>query len=249
VDDSGVATGWYKCGIQGQIGPVQALRVSIHSATADVTSTRLNSIDYYIWGANFTHRDFMYPYTPDGLDLVSRAADTVIPAWQFIASDLHNPREDSTKWVDWYSADFNRLLGAEWIPNVSSGFHIQSNAGIRRLQAPAIRVFMPRTETGIDAAGVPLNENSVFMQLKWSWTDGERANKWGTARQQYKPKPLLFIGGGPAEGTLTDFPLVVTKTRPRGQGKALQFAWTGEALKEFHIQGWAVTYQTDGSSV
>ena len=69
------------------------------------------------------------------------------------------------------------------------------------------------------------------------------------SRQQYKPKPLLLIGAGPSEGTLTDFPLVQTKTRPRGQGKALQFAWTGEALKEFSLAGWAVAYQVDAQSI
>lgn len=236
---------WFRVQLTGAVNnSATAVTASIQSADADASSTRLNNSAYLLWGAMAETRASSVGYWPTTSVLTcTKEADSQRDYWQFVAADWHNARSDPSKWYDWYSADSNRLVGAAWIPFIESGYELRVNAGVRRLQAPVIYTFTLRTEEGLDEVGAALSENSVFLQTRWDWSDGTRANKWSPAEQQYRPR-IAYLGAGPFDGTLSDFPVVQAKSRTRGSGKAIQFRYYGEANKHFSLLGWGVGYQT-----
>lgn len=238
---------WYRITLSGTIGNgATACTFAIQSADANSSSTRLNNAAYYVWGGQVEARSATVGYWPTvSTRTVTRAADTQIDYWKFVASDWFNARQTTNRFKDWVSADVNKTTtaGAGWIPFLESGYEVRTGAGIRRIQTPSIYTFTLRTEEGLDSNGDAVSANSVFLQTKWDWADGSRANKWSVGEQVYKPR-MPYLGSGPSSGNLTDLPVVTAKTRVRGAGKTVQFKYYGEAEKDFRIIGWSVAYLT-----
>ena len=84
------------------------------------------------------------------------------------------------------------------------------------------------------------------MQTKWDFASSSYSGKWTNKTQVYK-LPLLFV---PNDLSLdTGYPIVITKHRVRGNGKAIQFRFeTSELGRDFDLLGWSVQF-TGGSEV
>jgi hypothetical protein len=238
---------WYRIELNGNIGnSATACTISLQSADADSSSTQLNNAATYVWGAQVEARSATAGYWGTVSALTgTRAADSQVDYWKFVAADWHNARQTTNRFKDWVSLDANKTTeaGTGWVPFLESGHEIQTGAGVRRIQAPAITTFTLRTEEGLDENGDAIAANSVFLQTKWDWADGANANKWSVGEQVYKPR-MPYLGSGPSSGSLTDHPVVTAKTRVRGAGKTLQFKYYGEAAKDFRLIGWAAAYLT-----
>ena len=152
-------------------------------------------------------------------------------------SDLNNTRDSSTSFKDWYTAN---SVGAEQTAYVLTGYNMGGNGPARTKTAQYLTVFLKRTETSFDANTNPLNPGGCLMQARWDFTDNGYAGKWADEVQVYRQLRPYFAQ--PSTVFDDSYPLVITKNKLRGRGKAAQFKYTSEAGKAMNIVGWTVTY-------
>lgn len=133
--------------------------------------------------------------------------------------------------LDWASFDG---LGISYNSFIQTGFEL-SNDAMRRKQAVYVTVFFRRTED--DSLGVP---SSCKMVTKWDWAASRDSNKWSTEVETYRTKFILE----PSSANVTSgMPVVFTKNKVRGSGKAIQFRFSNDqAGSNFDILGWSVSY-------
>ena len=78
------------------------------------------------------------------------------------------------------------------------------------------------------------------MQSRWDFTDNVYPGKWADEVQVYRQLRAFFTAGA---GPFDDgYPLVITKNKLRGRGKAVQFKFASEAGKDMKIVGWTGTF-------
>ncbi len=143
-------------------------------------------------------------------------------------------------WRDWYYAN---TAGINFTGYVTPGYDFGENqGGDRSFQTLYVHVFMRRTETGVDASGNALNTSSCSLQGRWDWSDTSSGNRWSTAQEVYRHRRLWLPAALPSATFDDGEPVVVTKNKVRGRGKALQLKFTSSADKDMQILGWAITY-------
>lgn len=113
----------------------------------------------------------------------------------------------------------------------------------RRRQAPVITVFAKRTETGYTETGNgydPVNESSNLLTAYWDWTDDSVSGKIGSQNETYR-HVRGFAPSGPTD--VDGYPVVITRNKVRGRGRALQLRFDGAATKDSHILGFSTNYK------
>jgi hypothetical protein len=152
-------------------------------------------------------------------------------------ADFENTRDSSTKFKDWYS--FN-TAGAEKEAYFITGYNMGGVGPARAQTGQYLTVFMKRTETAFDINANPINESSCIMQARWDFTDNAGAGKWANEVQVYRQlRPFFVAGAGPFDD---GYPLVISKNKLRGRGKAVQFKFASEVGKDMKIVGWTGTF-------
>lgn len=147
------------------------------------------------------------------------------------------------EWCDMDQSDYTDFDDTESVPYILTGYdNLQDFQRYR--QAPIIHVFMKKTETGYTESGgdlIPVNESSLTMQARWDWADDTNSGKYGTAQQVYRHKRYYQPSG--ASDTFDDGqPVIVTRNKVRGRGRALHLYFLGEATKDAHLLGFAIHY-------
>jgi len=152
-------------------------------------------------------------------------------------ADFLNTRNSSTKFKDWYS--FN-TAGVEKEAYFLTGYNMGGNGPSRSKSGMYLTVFMKRTETSFDANANPVNESGCLMQSRWDFTDNTNPGKWADEVQVYRqPRPFF---AEPSQSFDDGYPLVISKNKLRGRGKAVQFRYRSEAGKDMKIVGWTGTF-------
>jgi len=152
-------------------------------------------------------------------------------------SDMVNQRDSATKFRDWYAAN---TASVEEDSYFVTGYNMGGNGPSRAKTGQYLTVFMKRTETEFDVNSIPLNQSSCLMQSRWDFTDNVYPGKWADEVQVYRQLRAFFTAGA---GPFDDgYPLVITKNKLRGRGKAVQFKFASEAGKDMKIVGWTGTF-------
>lgn len=152
-------------------------------------------------------------------------------------SDMVNQRDSATKFKDWYAAN---TASVEEDSYFITGYNMGGNGPSRAKTGQYLTVFMKRTETEFDVNSIPLNQSSCLMQSRWDFTDNVYPGKWADEVQVYRQLRAFFTAGA---GPFDDgYPLVITKNKLRGRGKAVQFKFASEAGKDMKIVGWTGTF-------
>jgi hypothetical protein len=152
-------------------------------------------------------------------------------------ADFENTRDSSTKFKDWYS--FNNV-GSEQQAYFITGYNMGGNGPARAMSGQYLTVFMKRTETSFDSNTNPLNQSSCKMQSRWDFTDNIYPGKWAAEVEVYRQLRPYFTDPG---SVFDDgYPLVISKNKLRGRGKAVQFKFTSQAGKDMKIVGWTGTF-------
>jgi hypothetical protein len=115
-----------------------------------------------------------------------------------------------------------------------------NNGPARSKTGQYLTVFMKRTETAFDDNAEPLNESGCLMQTRWDFTDNAYAGKWQDPVQVYKQRRLFLADAG--DPFDDGYPLVVSRSKLRGRGKAVQFKFASEEGKDMQIVGWTGTF-------
>jgi hypothetical protein len=123
---------------------------------------------------------------------------------------------------------------------VLTGYELGGVGPARNKTAGYLSLFLKRTETGFDSSDMPINPSGCFLQTRWDFNDNAFGGKWSDEYQVYR-QPRPFLIAGPAAFDDAN-PLVISKNKIRGRGKALQIKLQADAGKDMQIVGWSTTF-------
>jgi hypothetical protein len=78
------------------------------------------------------------------------------------------------------------------------------------------------------------------MQSRWDFTDNTYPGKWADEVQVYRQLRPFFAN--PLADFDDGYPLVISKNKLRGRGKAVQFKFASETGKDMKVVGWTGTF-------
>ena len=135
------------------------------------------------------------------------------------------------KFIDWEAYD---AVGLPYLSFMETGYEILEDA-MRKKQTPYVFVHFRRTE---DDVATPVS--SCLFTTKWDWSANSNSNKWSRQIEAYRPKKMRL---STTADLTSGFPVVISKNKVRGSGKAIQFRFeTAERGKSFDLLGWSVAY-------
>lgn len=162
---------------------------------------------------------------------------TVVPdssVFEITFADFLTTEDAPNKFYDWYSFDDTGVAQTCYL---ITGYSFAPNGPSKGKQSSYCTVYMERTETGFDIDDNPLNESSCTLQSRWDFTDSVNANKWDGGQEVYRHR-RMFV---PSGATFDDgYPVVITKNKLRGRGKALQLKFTADPDYDMRILGWTM---------
>lgn len=141
--------------------------------------------------------------------------------------------------VDW--KDHNGV-GYDYLSFIESGYELLDDA-MRKKEMNYVFVYLRRTEEGFVPSGEDWaadNPSSCLFQTKWDWANNQISNKWTNKVEVYRHNRLpTFDESDPVFNT--GFPIVVSKSKVRGHGRAIQFRFESNGPgRDFDLLGWAV---------
>jgi hypothetical protein len=138
----------------------------------------------------------------------------------------------------------------DWTGNTNEASMLTAHDGAgdfsRRKQAPIITMYMKDKNTGYTATGNGFSENNpswVGMTAYWDWTDDTVSGKITDEINVYR-KVRGFAPSG--TGDVDGYPVVVTRNKLRGRGRALQLRFRASSSasgEDCHILGYTVVYK------
>lgn len=147
----------------------------------------------------------------------------------------------NTNFADWETFD---STGLAYTSFVETGYELNEDI-MRKKQTPFVHCFFRRTEENYlpeDDTFVFDRPSSCYFQAKWDWSSSDIANKWSTKVQAYRFRRLP----GFSESDLafdTGYPIVITKNKVRGTGRAIQFRFENSEIgSDFDLLGWGVLF-------
>lgn len=144
----------------------------------------------------------------------------------------------NSEFYDWYNVN---SVGTEFISFFETGDELMQDIQ-RNKVAVYVQTYFNKTETTYTNTNYTawINPSGCYMQAKWEWSDHTNSGKYSPRVQAYR-----FIKSYvPSSGTDFDsgFPVVVTKHKIRGTGKALRLRFESETGKDFDFIGWAIAF-------
>lgn len=83
--------------------------------------------------------------------------------------------------------------------------------------------------------------HSCLVTARWEWTDDVKAGRSSEQQQVYK-RQRVVIPDDVNDPFNDGFPVVMTKLKLRGKGKALQLKFESEPGKDFVLYGWSIPF-------
>lgn len=206
-----------------------------HKATFLIFDMRVNAWYKWFFESNSTN-GCLYAFTVSGAD-VSDTNKKLKVACQTNASVVQICDFDQSNYEDFYNSGNEAS-----IPYMYTGW---DNVGDhqRRRQAPIVTVYNKKTATGYTSTGngwEPVNPASVKMTALWDWTDDAISGKiYGPIQTYRNVRNFVPSGASDEDG----YPVVVTRNKVRGRGRALQLKFEGEEGYDTHILGFTINYK------
>ena len=153
-------------------------------------------------------------------------------------TDITIGRYSNTSFLDWYTEN---TAGVDYSSYLITGYDIFGDL-MRKKYVPYLFMYFDRTEDGFTEVGtalMPDNPSGCMVQAQWDWADSINSGKWGTAFQTYRYK-RNYIPTGASDTFDYGKNVIVTKSKLRGNGKALSLRIESEAGKDCKLLGWAV---------
>jgi hypothetical protein len=154
-----------------------------------------------------------------------------------INATAHFAQIRNVNFVDW---EANDDVGLTYDSYIETGYELFNDA-MRKKNITYILTYLKQTESSwVDGVGGPEldDPSSCFLTVKWDWANTTTSNKWTTPVQVYRPGRFFPMSGSDYD---TGFPIVISKNKVRGNGKAIQFRFgTNERERNFDIHGWSI---------
>jgi hypothetical protein len=119
---------------------------------------------------------------------------------------------------------------------IVTAYILGNNGPNKKKSAVYLQMFLKRTETGIDELGQEINPSSCLLQTRWDYTDNALTGKWSSDVELYRYNRVFL--SQISSSLTTGYPLIITKNKIRGSGKALQMKFEAPSNKQMHIYGW-----------
>ena len=133
-------------------------------------------------------------------------------------------------------------IGTDAAAFLLTGDTTMGDAAVKK-QLPYLTMFMENTEDTIEN-DVPQQESSCMARVQWDFTDGIQSGRWSREMQLYRrPRHRYTSGDG---DIYTGEKLVITKSKMRGNGKAMALHLKTEPDKDLRIVGWSLTLTANG---
>lgn len=149
---------------------------------------------------------------------------------------------DGDKWKITWSEQGNESYedwGTDAPAYFITGYNMGTTGPTKAKTASYVHAFLKRCPIVLDANAEPVKEASVKLQTRWDFTDNAVANKWSDEYETYRLLRPYF--SEPSVSVENGYPLVITKNKIRGRGKALQLKWSSSPGKEMKMVGWGMT--------
>ena len=148
----------------------------------------------------------------------------------------------NTDYCDWQRYDG---VGVAYTSFAETGHELLEDA-MRKKQTPHVFTYFRKTEDSFvpDGQGGFEGDNlsSCKLRTKWDWANSPYSGKFSREIEAYRHKRYPYFSGDNLEFD-TGYPIVVTKHKVRGSGKAVQFRFEcSEIRRNFDLLGWAVSY-------
>jgi hypothetical protein len=147
-------------------------------------------------------------------------------------------------WSDFIRTSTNdwdkTFVGVDVDSYVVTGYNVGGVGPARSKTAQYVSVFAKRTEDGFDEQEQPTNPSSILMQTRWDFTDNTHPGKWSDDVEVYRPRRPFFVNFPTSYDD--GYPLVITKNKVRGRGKALQIKFAAGEGKQMHLMGWSIGF-------
>lgn len=149
---------------------------------------------------------------------------------------------NNTNFADWQDYDGT---GVAYLSYCETGYELLEDT-MRKKQTPFVYTYFRKTEENYVADGDDYTvdkPSSCYFQVRWDFSNSQISNKFSTKLQAYRHVRLPQFED--ADLTFdTGFPIVVTRHKVRGTGKAIQFRFESDEIgKDFDLLGWAVSFQ------
>ena len=144
----------------------------------------------------------------------------------------------STDFKDWEAVD---TIGADYSSYLETGYELAEDIA-RFKQALYLVSYFNRSETewvADGAGGYELSpQSSCLGRAMWDWSNIGNG-KWSNQFQAYRLLPIPVDPG--ATGAFENGkPVVVTRSKIRGKGRALSIRYESETGKDFDLLGWFI---------
>lgn len=104
-------------------------------------------------------------------------------------------------------------------------------------QIPYLTMHFFRTENGVDANFIPINQSGCFVRSQWDFAVNSNSNKFSPLWQAYRYRKA-YIATSVSDPFDTGFEIITSKTKLRGRGKAFSLYMETEPQKDCKIVGW-----------
>lgn len=153
--------------------------------------------------------------------------------------------EEATDIVKLTSCNFDDITFKDWgsvdyISTFTTGVNTTGDSFIKK-DLVYLTTQLSRTEA-VNTQGNIYNDSSCMLQMKWDFEDNSYSHKWTTPVQIYRSR-RLFASGLDTPGfddISIRMPVITTKHKIRGVGRALQIKFTSEPGKNFEVLGWNI---------
>ncbi len=208
-------------------------------ATTQVNSVKTNSdvvaatVPVVVGGVTVTAGDYTSQVRATFLKYVTAVPDPT--DYKITFSYFHG-----LDFADWVTFDDT---GVAYESFVETGYELLEDT-MRKKQTPYVFCYFRRTEENatVDSGGISLDKpSSCMFQVRWDWTDSATSGKMTDPIEAYRINRFYpMSASGPYDN---GYPVVVTKNKVRGAGRAIQFRFSSNAIgKDFDLLGWAVSY-------
>ena len=86
-----------------------------------------------------------------------------------------------------------------------------------------------------------LTDHSCLVTARWEWSDDVKSGRFSEQQQAYK-RQRVYVPEDALDPFNDGFPVVMTKLKLRGKGRALQLRFESEDGKDFILYGWSIPF-------
>lgn len=142
---------------------------------------------------------------------------------------------NDTSFTDWKTS---KREGLPYESYFTTGYNTAGESDSKK-DIVYLTTQLSRTEDAYEETALA-NRSSCQMQIRWDYENTSYSGKWTKPIQIYRANRLFAPTLEDPNYDLRGLPVVTTKHKVRGNGRAIQIKFTSEPGKNFEVLGWSM---------